>query len=255
MFESGTTGPTTDRTAVYIRRSTSEQEDQHQRDDIEAWLQGRDLLFDDVDIYVDTASGARADREDFVRLMDDIEAGAYDDLVVWELSRLAREPDIAERFFALCEDEGVDIHITDGLLPHIPADYGMMRAIASFGVHMAKQERERLISRTKSGLRRARNEGKWIGQVPAGFVRADGYLTPNLDPDYEAGETGFFDVTTALERLDDGESYRAVAADTPNLSRPGLMNIDKDDARRRWYLEFEADEDSVARALADLDPQ
>lgn len=241
------------RIAVYIRRSTSEQEDQHQRDDVEAWLDQHGLSFADVELYVDTGSGADADREDFLRLMDDIEAGDYDDLVVWELSRLAREPDIAERFFSLCEDQSVDIHITDGMLPSIPSDYGMMRAIASFGVHMAKQERERLISRTKSGLRRAREEGKWIGQVPAGFVRSDGYLKPNLDPDYEARETGFFDVANALERIEGGESYRSAAQDVPNLSRPGLMNIDKDEDRRQWYLEQEADDAAMAEALSEVE--
>lgn len=37
------------------------------------------------------------------------------------------------------------IYITDGMLPGIPSEYGLTRAFASFGVHMARQVRERLI--------------------------------------------------------------------------------------------------------------
>ena len=51
-------------------------------------------------------------------------------------------------------------------------------------------------------------------QVPAEFTTSDGYLSPNLDPDYDDGETGYLDVVDALERLDNGESYRSVASDT-----------------------------------------
>jgi DNA invertase Pin-like site-specific DNA recombinase len=242
-----------DRTAVYIRRSTDDQEDEHQRTDVGEWLADRGLAIGDLDLYVDTDSGAKADREEFLALQDAIEADEYDALVIWELSRLAREPEIAEPFFGSCERHGVDIFITDGMLPGIPSDYGLIRAFASFGVHMARQERERLISRTKSGQRRAREQdGKWLGQVPAGFVRVDGYLKPNLDPDYAEGEAGFFDIVDALERLDDDGSYRAVARDTPNVTRQTLSVIHQDNERRRWYLEAEAEDDRVDEALADV---
>jgi DNA invertase Pin-like site-specific DNA recombinase len=239
-----------DRTAVYIRRSTEEQQDEHQRADVAAWLEEREIAIGDVTLYVDTESGSSATREQFLELQEAIERDEYDALVIWELSRLAREPEIAEPFFASCERHGVDIYITDGMLPGIPSEYGLIRAFASFGVHMARQERERLISRTRSGQRRAREEGKWLGEVPVGFHRSDdGYLRPTLSPDYDAGETGFFDVGLAIERLDDGESYRSVARDTPNVTRQTLATIHKSDERRRWYLEQSAADDRVDDAL------
>ncbi len=149
-----------DRTAVYIRRSTEEQEDEHQRADVSAWLDDRDMAIGEVDLYVDTESGSSATREEFLQLQEDIENNEFDALVIWELSRLAREPSIAEPFFENCEVHGVDIYLTDGMLPVIPSEYGLIRAFASFGVHMARQERERLISRTLSGQRRAREDGE-----------------------------------------------------------------------------------------------
>jgi len=241
-----------DRTAVYIRKSDESQKDEHQRADVAAWLDERDLTIGDLELFVDTESGS-VTREEFLELQDAIEDDRFDSLVIWELSRLAREPEIAEPFFGSCERHGVDIYITDGMLPGIPSEYGLIRAFASFGVHMARQERERLISRTRSGLRRAREEGKWLGEVPSGFVRSEeGFLRPNLNPDYDEDETGFFDVVDALERLDDGGSYRSVAADTPNVTRQTLSNIDQDDERRSWYLEGDADDDRVQEALEDL---
>lgn len=241
MFGTVDTDLDADRTAVYIRRSTEDQEEAHQRADIGAWLDERELTIGDLDVYADQGSGAAADREEFLALQEAIAADAYDALVIWELSRLAREPEIAESFFAACEEHGVDIHITDGMLPYIPADYGLIRAFASFGVHMARQERERLIERTRSGQRRAREEGKWLGEVPAGFERdADGYLQVDLP--------AYIDIQDALEAVENGESYRGAADGTP-VTRQTLSSIHQDEERRQWYLDGEADDDRVDEAL------
>jgi DNA invertase Pin-like site-specific DNA recombinase len=172
-----------------------------------------------VDVFAEQASGASGDRDEFRQVIDGIEAGEYTDVVVWEISRLARKGLLAQEFFDACEDAGVVIHITNGSVREVRPD-GTGRLIADIIASVAAEERRSLIRRTKSGIKRARKEGKWVGQVPAGFIRADGYLKPNLDPDYDAGESGFYDLADALERLEVGESYRAVAADTPNVSRP-----------------------------------
>ncbi|MFW5900405.1 MAG: recombinase family protein [Halodesulfurarchaeum sp.] len=240
--------PRFDSTAIYVRQSTKDQSSEHQLDDIREWLDRHDLGIGDVDVYAEQASGASADRDEFTDLVDDIETGHVTDVVVWEISRLARKGTLAQEFFDACENSEVVIHVTNGSVREIHPD-GTGRLIADIIASVAAEERRNLIRRTKSGIKRARKEGKWVGQVPAGFIRVDGYLKPNMDPDYEEGETGYLDIAEALERLDDGDSYRAVAANTPNISRPGLMNIDKDDERRRWYLEAESDDDRVAEAV------
>ncbi len=76
-----------------------------------------------------------------------------------------------------------------------------------------------------------------------------------MDPDYDEGETGFFDVVDALERLDDGASYRSlgeVEDGIPNVTRQTLSTIHQDEGRRRWYLEGTADDDRVDEALQEL---
>lgn len=235
-------------TAIYVRQSTEEQTSEHQLDDIRDWLDQHDLGIGDVDVYSEQASGASADRDEFSDLIGAIESGRVSDVVVWEISRLARKGSLAQQFFDAAESNGVVIHVTNGSVREIHPD-GHGRLIADIIASVAAEERRNLIRRTKSGLRRARKEGKWVGNVPTGFIRVDGYLKPNLDPDYGEGETGYLDLVDALERLDDGASYRSVAEDLPNVTRPGLMNIDKDEDRRDWYLEGEADDERVDKAL------
>lgn len=234
--------------AVYVRRSTEEQSDKHQLDDIKRWLDYQGVQIGDAETYVETASGASGNRPKFRALTAAVEDNDVSDVVVWEISRIARNGLLAQEFFEACEDNDVTIHVTDGAVRRVEPD-GHGRLVADIVAAVAAEERRRLIERTKSGQRRARQEGKWIGQVPAGFTRADGYLKPNIDPDYEAGESGFLDIVDAMERIEDGDSYRSVAADTPNLTRPSLMNIHKNDARRSWYLDREADDDRVDEAL------
>ncbi|WP_248910485.1 hypothetical protein [Halocatena marina] len=83
-----------------------------------------------------------------------------------------------------------------------------------------------------------------------GFERdADGYLQVVLDPARDAGEVGYLDVRRAIERVDEGESYRRVSRDVPNLARTTLMSIHKDDERQQWYLGGEADDERVDAVL------
>ena len=245
--------PEPELTATYIRHSTADQDDAHQRADIGDWLQQHDLAIGAVDVYAEQASGASEDRDEFLELIEEIEADTYDDVVVWEVSRIARKGFLAQRFFDACEDNGVTIHVTNGSVRRIEPD-GHGRLVADIIASVAAEERRQLIRRTRSGQRRAREEGKWLGQVPAGFQRsAEGYLTPLLEPDYDDGEVGFFDVVDALERISDGESYNAVAKATPNVTRQTLSTIDQDDERRAWYLDADADDDRVQEALDDVD--
>jgi DNA invertase Pin-like site-specific DNA recombinase len=240
-----------DRTAVYLRRSTAEQDEKHQRDDVAEWLERRDLRIGDVHVFAEQASGASGQREGFLALIESVESDELDHVVVWEVSRIARRGLLAQRLFEACEEHGCVIHITHGSVREVRPD-GTGRMVAGIIAEVAAEERRTLIRRTRSGQRRARKEGKWLGQVPLGFVRSDGYLSPNLQPDYSNGETGFLDVVDALEQIDDGMSYRQAAQQTPNVTRQTLSNIDQSEERRRWYLEGKADDERVESAVQDV---
>lgn len=238
--------------AVYIRRSTAEQEDQHQRTGINEWLEQRDLTIGDVDVYAEQASGASTDRGQFNELIEAIENGKYESVVVWEISRIARKGFMAQKFFDACEDNGTTIHVTNGSVRKVEPD-GHGRMVADVIAAVAAEERRSLIRRTKAGVSRAREEGKWVGQTPAGFETVDGYLRPNLNPDED--EVGYFELADAIENIDNGMSYRKAAKETPGVTRQTLMRIDKDDDRRAWYLDGEAGDERVAEALEEIEAE
>jgi DNA invertase Pin-like site-specific DNA recombinase len=238
------------RYATYIRASTDTQETAHQNDAIDGWLDERDIDPNEVDRYADLGhSGSDPGREQFTDLIDAIDTGQYEYVVVWEISRLARLGSISQQFFERCEDAGTSVAITDGWISEVHPD-GTGKLIADISAAVAEEERRRTIKRVEAGVARAQEQGKWTGRVPTGFHHDDdGYLQVLLDPDREDGEVGYLEVRRALERVSDGESCRTVARDLPNLSRQGLSKIDNDPDRRRWYLGAEADDDRVDAAL------
>lgn len=235
--------------ATYIRASTDDQTDKHQRESIDKWLRENDVDLANADRYADLGqSGASDDREQFAEFLEAIEAGEYTHVVCWEISRLSRKGATLQRFFDLCEDTKTTVVITDGAVEKVTPD-GQGRFVADVIGMVYQQERRTLIRRIEAGQRRAQREGKWLGQVPTGFRRDDeSFLQPIIDPDHDAGETGYLELRNALEAIENGESYRSAAEGLP-VTRQSLSNISRDDERRRWYLEATADDDAVHAAL------
>lgn len=236
--------------AAYVRASTELQVDGHQRESIERWADQEDV--DDLEWYVDLdESGYYEDRPQFQALLEDLCAGELSHVVCWEISRLSRRGATLQEFFDTCEEQDVTVVITDGAVDEVRPD-GTGRFVADIIGMVYQQERRQLVRRVQAGVERAQREGKWVGQVPAGFERDDaGYLQPNLDPDHDAGEAGYLELRAALERIADGESYRSVA-DGLSVSRQTLATIDQDEQRRRWYVDGEADDDRVDEAIGEL---
>jgi len=236
-----------DNTGVYIRRSTYKQENEHQRRAINNWLDQYDLAVSDVTIYSDTASGYSSDREGLRELMDDIENGELDHVVVWELSRIAREGELAQKFFNMCEENGVHVHITSGSIREIKPD-GTNRFVADILSAVYAEERRTLIRRTKYGVQRAKDNDKWVGSPPLGFTTDDeGYLVPNLG--YNDDTDNFFEIREAIKDIhEDDASFRSVAQDL-KAARTSIARVYKDEEKREWYLNFEADDKRVDHAL------
>jgi DNA invertase Pin-like site-specific DNA recombinase len=238
-------------TAVYIRASTGEQNEDHQRNSIGDWLESNGTNWSDVTQFADTASGANDDREQFQELLSRIKNEEFDRVVTWEISRISRRGATLQEFFDACEQTDTTVIITDGAISRVDPD-GTNRFVADVIGMVYQQERRQLIRRIESGIDRAQREGKWLGQVPAGFIRDDdGYLQPNLNPDHEAGEAGYLELRSVLEDIDNGESYRSAAQGLP-VTRQTLSAIDNDPDRRQWYLEAEACDDRVDEALGDV---
>lgn len=154
-----------------------------------------------------------------------------------------------QRFLNACEDTGTTIWITDGAVGKIEPD-GTGRLVADIVSSVYQNERRQLIRRVQAGVERARREGKWLGRVPAGFERTDdGRIRPLLDSG--DGEDGFLEIQAAVRELDRGASFRATAEGL-SITRQGLAGLFKNDERRAWYLDAEADDDRVSDALREV---
>jgi len=239
--------------AAYIRTSTDKQESQHQRDDINDRAQDNNIGPTEIQWYVDLAqSGSDPGRKQFRKLTDAIHTGAHDRVIVWEISRLTRLGGIYQKFFETAADNETIVNITNGWTDTVRPD-GTGKLIADISAAVAEEERRKLISRVNSRIKRARKEGKQLGEVPVRFERTDeGYLRPLIDAD--PGEDSYLEIRNALEEIEDDESYRA-AAKRLNTTRQTLSRIYQDGDRRQWYLDATAGDDRVAEALQDVQHQ
>ena len=146
------------RTFAYARVSTTGQTTENQIQEIEA----AGFHVEPRRIVTETVSGstAIAQRPGFSKLMDRLEAG--DVLIVTKLDRLGRDAiDVSSTVKALA-GMGVRVHCLALGGVDLTSSAGTMtmnvlNAVAQF-------ERDLLIERTQSGLKRAKAEGKTLGR-------------------------------------------------------------------------------------------
>ncbi|UXN58744.1 recombinase family protein [Phyllobacterium zundukense] len=146
------------RTFAYVRVSTTGQTTENQVQEIE--MAG--FHVEPRRVVTETISGsvAIAKRRGFTRLKDKLEAG--DVLIVTKLDRLGRDAiDVSMTVKKLAEMGvrvhclalgGVDLASSSGTMT-----MNVLNAVAQF-------ERDLLIERTQSGLKRAKSEGKILGR-------------------------------------------------------------------------------------------
>ena len=146
------------RTFAYVRVSTTGQTTENQIQEIEAvgfQVEPRRIVTETV-----SGSTAIAQRRGFAKLMDRVEAG--DVLIVTKLDRLGRDAiDVSLTVKALA-GMGVRVHCLALGGVDLTSSAGTMtmnvlNAVAQF-------ERDLLIERTQSGLKRAKAEGKTLGR-------------------------------------------------------------------------------------------
>jgi DNA invertase Pin-like site-specific DNA recombinase len=113
-------------------------------------------------IYVETASGARADRPELRKLLDAVQPGSQ--VVCWRLDRMARSLrhliEIAE---TLRQREVGLVSVTEGIDTTTPAGRFLFHVLGS----LAEMEREIIVERTKAGLRAAAARGRRGGRPPS----------------------------------------------------------------------------------------
>lgn len=114
-------------------------------------------------VYTEKASGARDDRPELARILDDM-LRAGDTLVVWKLDRLARSLKKLIATAEAMEREGIGlVSLTESIDTTTP---GGMLTFHVFGA-IAQFERALIRERTTAGLVEARRQGRKGGRPPA----------------------------------------------------------------------------------------
>ena len=112
-------------------------------------------------IFEEKASGARWDRPELQRLMDQLRPG--DVVVVWKLDRLSRSLKDLLILMERIDKAGAGFRsLTESIDTTTPAGRMMMQMVGSF----AEYEREMIRERTQAGLQAARAEGRTGGRPP-----------------------------------------------------------------------------------------
>ena len=148
--------------AIYARVSTDEQTEQNQIAALEKWAADRDWEVGGV--YRDIGSAFQhTDQRELKKLLADCSRGKFQQVVVYDLSRLTRKGAL-ELMLILKQfaDSGAPVHSYLDTAINVPGEFQPV-LVAFYGV-MARIFSTQLSARTKEGMERARAQGKHIGR-------------------------------------------------------------------------------------------
>lgn len=153
------------RTAIYTRVSTSDQRAENQLQTLRAFAKDTGIKISKI--YQDEASGTRADRPEFLKMMEDASKRRFDHLIFWSLDRFSREG-IKETLSHLERLRGYGISYRSFQEPIIdtgaPGGAIIADLITAIMAWQARAENDRRSERIRAGLERARKEGRALGR-------------------------------------------------------------------------------------------
>ncbi|WP_404309385.1 recombinase family protein [Neorhodopirellula lusitana] len=157
------------KTAVYIRVSTSSQNEASQKAEILRWLQGHRITPKQVVWFVDKQIGDNLDRPAFKELQSEVFAGTIGMVVVYKLDRLSRKMTDGITTLSNWLDKGIRF-VSVSQQFDFSGTVGKMIAGLLFGIAEMEQETRR--ERQAAGIKVAKKAGKYKGRKP-GSVKAN----------------------------------------------------------------------------------
>jgi DNA invertase Pin-like site-specific DNA recombinase len=154
------------RAALYMRVSSLDQHPETQLLDLRQMAAQRG--YEIVHEYTDRISGAKARRPGLDELMRDARRGRFDVVLVWASDRIARS--VKHFLEVLDELNRLNIEFVS-FREQIDTGGPLGRAIVVIIGAIAELERNLIIERVRSGMRRARLEGRHIGRRPLDLDR------------------------------------------------------------------------------------
>jgi DNA invertase Pin-like site-specific DNA recombinase len=199
--------------AGYARVSTAEQTLDRQLTGIFEYAE-REFGVDraDVDIYRDKSTGTDVERSGYQDLVDDVEAGAVDVVIVYEVSRVARSIRDLSRTADRIRDANAELHVVSEGLTLRPGDDdpyqdALFQLLGVFAELEAKIKRKNV---SEGIAARQQTDDYHHGPAPLGFEKDDGRLI-------ETDE--YHRVVSVLENVAKGETSKRQAASDLDTSR------------------------------------
>jgi DNA invertase Pin-like site-specific DNA recombinase len=196
-----------------VRVSTADQNLERQLTGTTEYAQDElDADLAEIETYRDKSTGTNTDRSGYRELMDDVDAGDVDAVVVWEISRMARSLQDLQRTVERVTDEGVEVHfVRDNLSFGDGKDSPMARLqMQMLGAFSEWEARVKQMN-TREGIAARQNEDDYHhGPAPLGFEKDDGRLI-------EA--ENYHDVVAVLDMVQKDELSKRKAAERLDCAR------------------------------------
>lgn len=157
---------------AYLRASTDKQNSSRSKDELKMFVKKNGLQI--AAFYQENISGTKVERPELNKLLEDSEDG--DVLIIEKLDRLSRLPFPAwESLKASIKARGVHIVVVDQPMTHqalLPSPNesinAIQQALTSFmfniGAAMARDDYETRLKRTKQGIEKAKEAGRYKGR-------------------------------------------------------------------------------------------
>ena len=152
------------RAVLYTRVSSVDQHPETQLCDLRPLAAARG--YEIVGEYTDTISGSKAKRPGLDQLMADARRGRFDVVLVWAFDRMARS---VKHFLEILDDlNHLNVEFVS-FRENIDTGGPLGRAMVIIVGAIAELERSLIVERVKAGMRRAKLEGRQIGQIAARY--------------------------------------------------------------------------------------
>lgn len=200
-------------TACYVRVSTEEQNLERQLNSTKEYAENElNCSLSDLEIFRDKSTGTDTAREDYKQMMEAVEGGEIDEVVVKSVSRIARSIRDLDRTAERITDAGTELHIIDeGLVLKPDEDEPYQNALFRLLGVFAELEAEIGQKRTREGIAaRQQEEDYHHGRPPLGFEKDDGRLIEGENYDQ---------VCAVLDMVAKGEMSKRKAAKEVGSSR------------------------------------
>jgi len=200
--------------ARYHRVSTEQQNLRRQTQSTKEYIENNGLG-EGIRQYADASTGTNTDRTGYKDLMNDVENGEIDAVVVKSVSRISRSIRDLSRTVEDLAEHGTALHIIDQGMRLDPTDSDpYQKALVQLMGVFAELEAEITQQRVRDGIAaRQESDDYHHGRPPLGFNKEDGelYEAPNYDK-----------VCLTLDQVEADEKSKRQAAQELNTSRPTI---------------------------------